>query len=397
MAARAAAIAGIYEHPQRLAPGTSAMRLQAVSAAAALRDAGLALSDVDALYDALDGGLTSRLAMAEYLGVRPHVVDTTMVGGASFEFHLAHARSAILAGRCEVALVTYGAVNRSADKRIGTGAPPSYGSENPGENMEAPWGATLISNYAMVATRHAHQYGTTPAQLAEIAVATRAHAVRNPQAVDAMKALGFKDTDEITVDDVLASPVVADPLHKLECCMVSDGAGAVVVVSDRVGADCRTAPVWVAGAGEAVSYMDNERDITHTAAATSGPRAFAEAGVRPEQVDVAMLYDSFTITVLTALEDLGFCPKGEAGAYVEGGRLRWDRPGGPAVNTDGGGLFSNHPGMRGIFLLVEAARQLRGESTAQVPDARFAVAHGNGGMLGSRHAGGTVVLSTERP
>lgn len=397
MAARAAAIVGIYEHPQRLAPGMSAMQLQAISAAAALRDAGLTVSDVDALYDALDGGLSSRLAMAEYLGVHPHVVDTTMVGGASFEFHLAHARAAILAGRCDVALITYGAVNRSAARRIGTGAPPSYGVENPGENMEAPWGATLIANYAMVATRHAHQYGTTSAQLAEIAVATRAHAVRNPQAVDAMRALGFRHTGEITVDDVLASPVIADPLHKLECCMVSDGAGAVVVVSDRVAANCRKPPVWVAGAGEAVAYMENDRDICRTAAAVSGPRAFAEAGVRPEQVDVAMLYDSFTITVLTALEDLGFCAKGEGGAYVADGRLRFDRPGAPAVNTDGGGLYSNHPGMRGIFLLVEATRQLRGESTAQVPDARFAVAHGNGGMLGSRHAGGTVVLSKERP
>lgn len=397
MAARVAAIVGIYEHPQRLTPGMSAMQLQAISAAAALRDAGLTVSDVDALYDALDGGLSSRLAMAEYLGVHPHVVDTTMVGGASFEFHLAHARSAIMAGRCDVALITYGAVNRSAARRIGTGAPPSYGTENPGENMEAPWGATLIANYAMVATRHAHQYGTTPAQLAEIAVATRAHAVRNPQAVAAMRTLGFRHTGEITVDDVLASPVIADPLHKLECCMVSDGAGAVVVVSDRVAANCRKPPVWVAGAGEAVAYMENDRDICRTAAAVSGPRAFAEAGVRPEQIDVAMLYDSFTITVLTALEDLGFCAKGEGGAYVADGRLRFDRPGGPAVNTDGGGLYSNHPGMRGIFLLIEATRQLRGESTAQVPDARLAVAHGNGGMLGSRHAGGTVVLSKERP
>jgi acetyl-CoA C-acetyltransferase len=395
--ARAAAIAGIYEYPQRLAPGMSAMQLQAISAAGALRDAGLVPGDVDALFDALDGGLTSRLAMAEYLGVKPKVLDTTMTGGASFELHLAHARSAILAGRCEVALITYGAVNRSAAVRLGTAAAPSYGAENPGENMESPWGATLIANYAMVATRHAHQYGTTPAQLAEIAVATRAHAVRNPDAVAAMKALGFKDTGEITVDDVLASPVIADPLHKLECCMVSDGAGAVVVVSDRVAASCRSKPVWVLGASEAVSYMDASRDICRTAAAESGPRAFAEAGITPHDIDVAMLYDSFTITVLTALEDLGFCDKGEGGPYCEGGRLRFDKPGGPAVNTDGGGLYSNHPGMRGIFLLIEAARQLRGESTAQVPNARFALAHGNGGMLGSRHAAGTVILGGQQP
>jgi acetyl-CoA C-acetyltransferase len=263
--------------------------------------------------------------------------------------------------------------------------------------METPWGATLIANYAMVATRHAHQYGTTAEQLAEIAVATRAHAVRNPDAVAAMKALGFKDIGEITVQDVLSSPVIADPLHKLECCMVSDGAGAIVVVSDRIAAACRRKPVWVLGAGEAVSYMEAGRDITVTAAAQSGPRAFAEAGVSPSDIDVAMLYDSFTITVLTALEDLGFCAKGEGGAYAQGGRLRFDNPGGPAVNTDGGGLYSNHPGMRGIFLLIEATRQLRGESTAQVSGARLALAHGNGGMLASRHAAGTVILGTERP
>ncbi|WP_433205688.1 thiolase C-terminal domain-containing protein [Dactylosporangium sp. CS-047395] len=394
--ARAAAIVGIYEHPERLCPNHSAMQLQAIAARGALRDAGLGPSDVDALFDALDGGLSSRLAMAEYLGLRPYVIDTTMVGGASFEFHVAHARNAILAGKCDVALLTYGAVNRSAAKRIGTGAPPSYGGENAAENMEAPWGTTLIANYAMVAMRHMHQYGTTEAQLAEIAVATRAHAVRNPDAVAAMKALKFAGTGELTVADVLASPVVADPLHKFECCMVSDGAGAIVLAADHVAAGTRRPPVWVLGTGEAVRYTTNDGDLTRTAAAQSGPAAFAEAGVTPSDVDIAMIYDSFTVTVLTVLEDLGFCAKGEGGAYVEGGRLRFDRPGGPALNTDGGGLFSNHPGMRGIFLLIEAVRQLRGESTAQVPGASLAVAHGNGGMLASRHAGGTVVLGKER-
>lgn len=395
MGARAAAIVGIYEHPHRLCPDHSAMQLQALCAAEALRDAGLSPADVDALYDALDGGLSSRLAMAEYLGLRPSVVDTTMVGGASFEFHLAHARAAILAGKCDVALLTYGAVNRSAAKRIGTGPPPSYGAENPGENMEAPWGATLIANYAMVATRHAHQYGTTAQQRAEIAVATRLHATRNPAAMAGLAELGIRRTGELTVADVLASPVVADPLHKLECCLVSDGAGAVVVTSDRVAASTRKPPVWVLGTGEAVSYVTNDGDICRTAAAQSGPVAFAEAGVAPAEIDVAMIYDSFTITVLTALEDLGFCAKGEGGAFVEGGRLRFDHPDRPALNTDGGGLSSNHPGMRGIFLLIEAARQLRGESTSQVPEARLAVAHGNGGMLGSRHAAGTVILGRD--
>lgn len=395
MGARAAAIVGIYEHPKRLCPDHSAMQLQAWCAAEALRDAGLTPGDVDALYDALDGGLSSRLAMAEYLGLRPSVVDTTMVGGASFEFHLAHARAAILAGKCEVALLTYGSVNRSAAKRIGTGAPPSYGAENPGENMETPWGATLIANYALVANRHAHEYGTTAAQRAEIAVATRLHGTRNPEAMAALADLGIRNRGALTAADVLASPVVADPLHKLECCLVSDGAGAVVVTSDRVVAATRKPPVWVLGTGEAVSYVTNEGDICRTAAAQSGPTAFAEAGLSPAEIDVAMVYDSFTITVLTALEDLGFCDKGEGGAFVQGGRLRFDHPDRPALNTDGGGLSSNHPGMRGIFLLIEAARQLRGESTSQVPGARLALAHGNGGMLGSRHAAGTVILGRD--
>lgn len=397
MTRREAAVVGIYELPDRLTPGRSAMQLQAVCAARALEDAGLSRKDVNGLASALDGGLTSRLAMSEYLGVMPHVLDTTMTGGASFELHVAHARDAIAAGRCDVMLITYGATNRSGGVRLGTGAAPTYGAENPGENMETPWGTNLVANYALVAARHMHQYGTTPEQLAEIAVTTRSHALRNPEAVATMAALRLGDARELTVEDVVSSAMVADPLHKLECCMVSDGAGAIVLAGADVAADCRRPPVWIAGAGEGVGYMRNGGDITVTAAAESGPRAFAQAGIRPEDVDVAMLYDSFTITVLTALEDLGFCPKGEGGAFVEGGRLRFDRPGAPALNTDGGGLFSNHPGMRGVFLLIEAARQLRGDSTAQVPDARFAVAHGNGGMLGSRHAAGTVILSREQP
>jgi acetyl-CoA C-acetyltransferase len=261
--------------------------------------------------------------------------------------------------------------------------------------MEAPYGLTLIGNYALVARRHMEQYGTTPAELAEIAVTTRAHAVRNPDAVRGMSDLGFRQTGEISVDDVLGSRMIADPLHMLDCCMISDGGGAVVIVSRAVAGGLPKPPVWILGTGEAVGYPGNRADITTSAAARSGPEAFGQAGVRPEEVDIAMIYDSFTITVLTILEDLGFAKKGEGGAYVAGGRLRFDRPGAPALNTDGGGLSSNHPGMRGIFLLIEAARQLRGESTAQVPGARLAVAHGNGGQLGTRHAAGTIVLGRE--
>ena len=220
--------------------------------------------------------------------------------------------------------------------------------------------------------------------------------MRNPEAVKAMEDLEFLDIRETTIDDVVNSRMIADPLHLLECCMISDGGGAVVIAAPDVARDCGKSPVWLLGTGEATRYPENGGDITTSAAAQSGPEAFGEAGVMPREIDVAMIYDSFSITVLAILEDLGFCPKGEGGRWIEGGHLRFDRPGsGPAVNTDGGGLSSNHPGMCGIFLLIEAARQLRGESCSQVPGARLAVVHGNGGMLGSRHCAGTVVLGRD--
>jgi acetyl-CoA C-acetyltransferase len=255
---------------------------------------------------------------------------------------------------------------------------------------------TLVANYAMVAKRHMHDYATTSRQLAEVSTATRYHAMRNPQAVKAMQDLEFLDIRETTIDDVVNSRMIADPLHLLECCMISDGGGAVVIASAEVARDCRKSPVWLMGSGEATKYPEIGGDITTSAAAQSGPEAFAEAGVTPAEIDIAMIYDSFSITVLTLLEDLGFCAKGEGGAWVEGGRLRFDRPeDGPALNTDGGGLSSNHPGMRGIFLLIEATRQLRGESCSQVANAKLAVAHGNGGMLGSRHCAGTIILGRD--
>jgi len=393
---RDAAIVGIYEYPSRDVEGrVNPLQIKAECAARALEDAGLCWADVDAIFDAGDAGLMSGLTIAEYLGIRPTFLDTTMVGGSSYELHAAHARQAIGSGRARVALLTYGSTAHSNATAIGVGAGGGAGPPGPAANMERPWGSTLVANYALVAQRHMYQYGTTPQQLAEIAVATRAHAMRNPQAVAAMQALEFVDIRETRVADVLASRMIADPLHLLECCMISDGGGAVVIASAEVARDAAHPPVWILGAGEAVGHPENRGDLTVTAASRSGPRAFGEAGVRPDEMDVAMLYDSFTITVLTALEDLGFCKKGEGGAFVEGGRLRFDHPGGPALNTDGGGLSSNHPGMRGIFLLIEAVRQLRGCSCSQVEGARLAVAHGNGGMLGSRHCAGTVVLGRD--
>lgn len=391
---RDAAIVGIYEYPRRKAPGVTALQIKAECAARALEDAGLSWQDVDGLYDAQDGAGMSGLSLSEYFGLKPSVIDTTAVGGSSYEFHASHAKRDIAAGKCRVALLTYGSTAHSDSRRIGTGG--GMGGPAPAgplSNMTDPWGMTLIANYAMVAQRHMYQYGTTSQQLARIAVATRAHAMRNPQAVQAMTDLEFVGVNEITTEDVLNSRMIADPLHLLDCCMVSDGGGAVVIASADVARGCKKKPVWIIGSGEATKYSENGGDLTVSAAAQSGPVAFAEAGVRPEEVDVAMIYDSFTITVMVMLEDLGFCKKGEGGAFVEGQRLHFESPLKPVLNTDGGGLSSNHPGMRGIFLLMEAARQMRGESTSQRPGAKLAVAHGNGGMLATSHTGGTIILA----
>ena len=392
---RDAAIVGIHEYPSRdVENQVSALQIKAECAARALEDAGLSWSDVDAVYDANEGGGFG-VNIAEYFGIKPNVVDTTNVGGSSYEFHAGHAKRDIAAGKAKVALLTYGSTAHSSARQIGVGG-RGGGSMHPAENMDAFAGMTLVSNYAMVARRHMFQYGTTSEQLAEISVATRLHAMRNPEAVAAMEALEFLDIRETTIADVVNSRMIADPLHLLECCMISDGGGAVVIASPEVARNCRKNPVWILGSGEAVRYPENGGDITSSAAVQSGPQAFGEAGVTPSEIDIAMIYDSFSITVLTILEDLGFCRKGEGGAWVQGGRLRFDRPkDGPALNTDGGGLSSNHPGMRGIFLLLEATRQLRGESTSQVPGAKLAVAHGNGGMLGSRHSGGTIILGRD--
>ncbi|MBX3706746.1 MAG: thiolase domain-containing protein [Pseudomonadales bacterium] len=392
---RSAAIVGIHEYPSRDVEGrVTPLQIKAESAARALDDAGLTWRDVDAIYDAGEAGPMSGFMISEYFGLKPNVIDTTNVGGSSYEYHAAHAARDIAAGKAKVALLTYGSTAHSNMARIGVGG-RGGAALSPGDNMEIFTGMTLVANYAMVARRHMHQYGTTSEQLAEISTATRYHAMRNPQAVQAMKDLEFLDIRETTIADVVNSRMIADPLHLLECCMISDGGGAVVIAAPDVARNCRKQPVWILGSGEATKYPENGGDITTSAAAQSAPQAFGQAGIRPAEIDIAMIYDSFSITVLTLLEDLGFCPKGEGGRWVEGGRLRFDRKDGPALNTDGGGLSSNHPGMRGIFLLIEAARQLRGESTSQVAGARLAVAHGNGGMLGSRHCAGTIILGRD--
>ena len=394
---RDAAIVGIHEYPLRKVELNS-LQIKAECAIRALEDAGLTWKDVDAVYETGEGGgvLSGIPSTPEYFGVKANVVDTTMVGGASFEFHAAHAKRAIAAGKAKVALLTYGSTMRRDAVALGSGGRTfTQGPPHPVSNMEDFWGLTLVGDYAMVAQRHMHEYGTTSEQLAEISVSTRLHATRNPAAVQGMKDLGFKSTAEVTIEEVVGSRLIADPLHKLECCMISDGGGAVVIAAADVARDCRQKPAWILGTGEALKHPENDGTITVSAAAQSGPQAFGEAGVEPGAIDIAMLYDSFTITALTVIEDLGFCKKGEGGSFVQGGRLRFDDTARPALNTDGGGLSSNHPGMRGLFLLIESTRQLRGQSTSQVEGARLAVASGLGGRLGGRHSAGTIVLGAD--
>ena len=392
---REVAIVGAYEYPLRVAPGVSDIQIQAASIKGALDDAGLSWKDVDAIYDPAHGAGGGGLGMAAYLGMSPTVIDTTQVGGSSSEFMVAHAARDIAAGKANVAIVSHGQTAASERRNTGTRGSTGLGPANWSSNMVDPYGMITIGNYALVANRHRHQYGTRSEDLAEISVVTRFHATRNPEAVKAMSDLQFVGVGEITVADVIESRMIADPLHLLECCMVSDGGGALVVASADVARGTKKPPVWVLGTGEATKYRTNGGDITTSAGAQSGPIAFGEAQVSPGEIDVAMIYDSFTITVAVCLEDLGFCGKGEISDFVKGGRLRFDSGIRPALNTDGGGLSSNHPAGRGIFLQIESVRQLRGESTSQVAGARLAVAHGNGGSLGDSHSGGTVILARD--
>ena len=392
---REAAIVGIHEYPLRVAPGVSALQIKAASASKALEDAGLSWQDVDAVYDTGSHQNIGGLGISEYLGLNPRLIDNTSVGGTSYEVQAHHAATMIASGKANVALLTYGSTAHSDRRAIGTAGATGQGSPTPFNNMEDPWGMTLISGYGMVKARHMHQYGSTNKQFAEISVATRYHAMRNPEAVEAMTALEFVGVNEITTQDVLDSRMIAWPLHLLECCMVSDGGGAVVIASKEVARNCKKSPVWIIGGAEATKYRENGGDITVSAGAQSGPRAFEDAGVSPNEIDVLMAYDSFSITVMCMIEDLGFCKKGEGGDYVSQGILKFDQKGGPALNTDGGGLSSNHPGERGIFLLLEATRQMRGESTSQVDGAKLAVAVGNGGQLGARHATSPTILAAD--
>jgi acetyl-CoA C-acetyltransferase len=351
----------------------------------ALADAGLTLADVDAYYCDGEAPGIGGMSMIEYLGLRGvRNVDSTETGGSSYLVHVAHAAAAMAAGKCRVALITLAGNPRSG------GRPPGGGSsKSPETSFEGGYGITVPGLYALAARRHMHEFGTTSAQLAEIKVAAAHHAQFNPNAFL---------RDPVTVEEVLESPMVSDPLHRLDCCVITDGGGALVVVHPDVARDLQRQSVTLLGAGEAVKHADNGRiDLTHTGAVWSGRRAFEEAGVTPADIDYVSIYDSFTITVLQTLEDLGFCERGGGGEFVLDGTLQAPH-GRLPFNTDGGGLCNNHPANRGgMTKVIEAVRQLRGEASpeVQVPDCEIALAHGTGGAIGTRMVSATLVLGRE--
>lgn len=376
-------ISGAYEHPTRLAPDKSTPQLHAECTAGALADAGLSLKDVDGYFCAGDAPGFGGMSMVDYLGLNVRHVDSTETGGSSYILHVSHAAQAIAAGKCSVALITLAGRPRSEP----------FGRQL-GNAPEAPFegwvGQSTHNSYGMCAARHMHEYGTTSEQLAWIKVAASTHAQHNPYAML---------RDVVTVEDVVNSPMISDPLHRLDCCVVSDGGGALLVVSPEVAKSLERPLVAVRGAGEHVKGPRGgmNLDLTTSAAAVSGPAAFAEAGVTPADIQYASIYDSFTITVLIQLEDLGFCKKGEGGRFVADGNLI-SGSGRLPFNTDGGGLCNNHPTNRGgITKVIEAVRQLRGEAhpAVQVADCGLAVATGIGGALGARHGAATLILERQ--
>ena len=351
------------------AHGLTAYDVMAQSALAALGDAGLKLSDVDGLFCTMMEDSMPALMAAEYLGIQPRFMDGTMTGGSSFVNYLTSATMALEAGLCDVALIVYGSNQRTASGKLVTASrPPAY---------EAPYNPRYpISAYAMAAARHMHEYGTTREQLADVAVSARAWAQHNPEAFQ---------RGPLTREDVLGARMVGDPLTVRDCCLVTDGGGAVVMVRADRARDFPKPPVYVLGSAAESSHrqISQMKDFTVTAARESGKRALAAAGVSPEDIQAVELYDAFTINTILFLEDLGFCAKGEGGAFVEGGRIA---PGGVLpVNTNGGGLSCVHPGMYGIFTIIEATRQIRGDAPGiQLNNVDLALAHGNGGVLSSQ-------------
>lgn len=379
---RKVAIVGVDESDAigRLGNKTS-LQLHAEAATNALNDAGIAKTEVDGLFTA---GPYSTLVVGEYLGITPTYTDSTSVGGSSFVIHIEHAAAAIAAGLCEVVLITHGEAGYSNRNRRGARA--AIDPTDPRTQFDAAFGAVgPPANYAIACRRHMHEYGTTHEQLGEIAVATRKWANLNP------KALMYGTP--MTMEDYLNSRWIAYPFRLFDCCLQTDAGGAVVVTTPERAKDCKKPPVWLLGSGEYHdhSIISQMPDLTSIPARISGKRAFDMAEVQPKDIDLTMIYDSFTYTVLVSLEDLGFCKKGEGGAFVSGQRTA---PGGDfPLNTNGGGLSYTHSGMYGVFTLLEAVRQLRGEcGERQVKDCQIALCHGTGGLLSS---GGTVILGRD--
>lgn len=371
------AVVGISEIDTFESQGRSPVGLMAEAARRATADAGLRLSDIDGLFTASSVYYTPSLTFAEYAGIDPRYTDSTVVGGASFEAHVGHAAAAIRAGLCDYALITYGSTQRSDRGKL-----VSQAEWLP---YEEPYGMIHpIGPMGLIAHRHMHDYGTTSEQLAQVAVSARQWAMGNPDA---------PYRSPLTVEEVLASPMISSPLHKLDCCLVTDGGAAAVLCSAERARDLRRAPVYVLGFGEAADHrnISGMPDLTTTRAVDSAARAYRMAEVAPGDIDTANVYDAFTISLLILLEDLGFVPKGEAGAFIESGGIA---PGGSlALNTNGGGLSYCHPGMLGLFLLTEAVRQLRGDAgDRQVDGAATALVHGMGLTLGA-HA--TVILGSD--
>jgi acetyl-CoA C-acetyltransferase len=379
-----ACIVGAYEHPTRHAPDKSHAQLHAEVAKGALEDAGLGKNDIDGYFFAGESPGLGAWSMIDYLGLRPRHIDATDMGGCSYLMHVAHAAEAIATGRCNIALITLAGRPRSEGL---TGTAVRAQSPNaPDVPFEFPYAPVLVAMYALCAMRHMHEFGTTSEQLAWIKVAASHHAQHNPNAM--LRKV-------VTVEDVLKSPMVADPLHRDDCCVVSDGGGALIVARPEIARTLKQPVVNVIGAGEASKNPNGGKlDLTYSGAVYSGPQAFAEAGVKPSDIKYASIYDSFTITVLMQLEDLGFCEKGKGGAFVADGNLI-SGVGKLPFNTDGGGLCNNHPANRGgMTKVIEAVRQLRGEAhpAVQVKNCDLALAHGTGGLLGSRHGSATLIM-----
>ncbi|BBH32680.1 acetyl-CoA acetyltransferase [Pseudomonas sp. Cab53] len=381
-------IVGAYEHPLRKAPHHSVAQLHAEAAKGAIEDAGLSKDDIDGYFCAGDAPGGNVWSMANYLNLdKLRHVDSTDMGGCSYLAHIAHAAESIAAGRCNVALITL--AGRPNSEGISGIQARVRGVNLPDAPFEMPYNPVTLNLYAMCAMRHMHEYGTTSEQLAWVKVAASHHAQHNPLAM--LRKV-------VSVEDVLASPMISDPLRRLDSCVVSDGGGAVIVARPEIAKALNRPRIRILGCGESTKHqMGGHLDLSYTGAAWTGPRAFEEAGVTPADIQYASIYDSFTITVILQLEDLGFCKKGEGGKFVSDGNLI-SGIGKLPFNTDGGGLCNNHPANRGgITKIIEAVRQLRGEAhpKVQVPNCSLALATGIGGAIGHRHGAATVIMERE--